>query len=209
MVHCADALAWLAENPRLDGCSVVTSLPDVSELPEFGLDGWRGWFVDTAEKVMRATPDEGVAIFFQTDIKKSGALGRQGLPGARGRRARGDAHALAQNRLPPPPGTVTFGRPAYSHLLCYARTLPMEFSRATPDILPDAGATTWTRGMGQKACEVSCRYVLDATPTRTVVNPFCGQGMVLAVANAMDLAAVGVERSAKRVRKARNLVVSL
>ena len=209
VVHCADAIAWLAENPTLSGCSVVTSLPDVSEVPEFGLDGWRTWFTDAAERVMRATPDDGVAIFFQTDIKKSGTWVDKGYlvhDAARRAGMRLHWHKIVCLR---PAGTVTFGRPAYSHLLCYARTLPLELSRATPDVLPDAGETTWTRGMGAKACEVACRYVLDATPTRTVVDPFCGQGMVLAVANAMNLAAIGVERSAKRVRKARNLVVSL
>jgi tRNA G10 N-methylase Trm11 len=38
-----------------------------------------------------------------------------------------------------------------------------------------------------------------------VVDPFCGLGSVLAVANSMGLDAIGVEIVAKRARRARGL----
>ena len=47
------------------------------------------------------------------------------------------------------------------------------------------------------------------TPTRTVVDPFCGWGTVLAVANAVGLDAVGVDCSARMCRKARALHLDL
>ena len=72
-------------------------------------------------------------------------------------------------------------------------------------MLPEAGEVTWTRGMGVQACLAACRFILEHTPTRTVVDPFCGHGTVLAVANALGLDAVGVELSRKRARRARNL----
>jgi hypothetical protein len=72
-------------------------------------------------------------------------------------------------------------------------------------VLPDAGEVTWTRGMGVQACLLACRFILEHTPTRTVVDPFCGHGTALAVANALGLDAVGVELSRKRAKKARNL----
>jgi hypothetical protein len=40
----AEALAWMAENPAPPGTSVITSLPDVSEVPERGFEGWKAWF---------------------------------------------------------------------------------------------------------------------------------------------------------------------
>jgi hypothetical protein len=63
--------------------------------------------------------------------------------------------------------------------------------------------------MGVQACRVACQFVLHNTPTRTIVDPFCGHGTVLAVANALGLEAVGVELSRKRAKKARALRVSL
>ena len=71
-VHHADALAWLAERGTLAGASVVTSLPDVSELPALGLDDWQRWFEEAALLTMQSVPDEGVAIFFQSDVNRGG-----------------------------------------------------------------------------------------------------------------------------------------
>ena len=59
--------------------------------------------------------------------------------------------------------------------------------------------------MGSAACDLACRYVLSHTATRVIVDPFCGWGSVLAVANQLGLNAIGVELSRKRAQKARNL----
>jgi hypothetical protein len=77
------------------------------------------------------------------------------------------------------------------------------------DVIPDAGATTWTRGMGVAACRAACEAVLRLTPTRAIIDPFCGHGTVLAVANAMGLDAIGVELGARRARKARTLTLAM
>ena len=50
----------------------MTSLPDVSELPALGFDGWRRWFVDAARAAMGCVDDDGVAVFFQSDIRAHG-----------------------------------------------------------------------------------------------------------------------------------------
>jgi tRNA G10 N-methylase Trm11 len=66
----------------------------------------------------------------------------------------------------------------------------------------------WSRAMGVTACRVACQFLRDETETRVVVDPFCGRGTALAVANAMGFDAVGVDLGAKRCRAARKLVVS-
>jgi tRNA G10 N-methylase Trm11 len=43
--------------------------------------------------------------------------------------------------------------------------------------------------------------------TRIVVDPFCGQGTILAVANAMGLDALGVDHSIRKCRRARTLSI--
>ena len=205
VVHCAEALAWLASAGVLSGCSVVTSLPDVSELPALSLEQWKGWFVGAATAVLRACPDDGVAIFYQTDVKKAGVWVDKGYLCSKAAEAERFETLWHKVVCRKPAGTTTFGRPAYSHMLCFSRGARVELARSTPDVLPDAGAQTWTRGMGQKACELACRYVKECTPSETVVDPFCGRGTSLAVANAFGLSAVGVELSAKRARQARSL----
>lgn len=63
--------------------------------------------------------------------------------------------------------------------------------------------------MGVNACQLACRFLLEETSTRLVVDPFCGHGTVLAVANAMGLDALGIDLSVRQCRAARKLVVEL
>lgn len=208
-VHCADALAWLEGQGVLAGCSLITSMPDVSEFPSLTLSEWKDWFVRTASLVLSRCPEDGVTIFYQTDIKKEGTWVDKGYLVQKAAEQLG--HALLWHKVVcrTPPGNVTFGRPAYSHMLCFSRGIRVDLGKATADVLPQAGEVTWTRGMGVQACQVACQFVLRNTPTRTIVDPFCGHGTVLAVANALGLEAVGVELSRKRAKKARALRVSL
>ena len=62
--------------------------------------------------------------------------------------------------------------------------------------------------MGVEACRVACRFLREETATRVVVDPFCGHGTVIAVANLLGLDAIGVDRSRKCCRAARALVVA-
>lgn len=207
-VHHADALPWLRAAGKLAGASVVTSLPDVSEVG-LSLDAWRAWFVEAARTTAASVPDEGVAIFFQTDIRKGGLWVDKGALVTRGAEEAGLALLFHKIVCRVPPGTPTHGRASYAHLLAFARAPRPPFRNATPDVLPDGGQKPGTRAMGVNACVLACRVVLDETPTRTVVDPFCGYGTVLAVANALGLDAVGVDLSEKMCRRARTLEVEL
>jgi hypothetical protein len=106
-----------------------------------------------------------------------------------------------------PPGTVTFGRASYSHLLGYGRRPRATLARASADVIPDGGFKPGTKSMGVTACLEACRFVLAETVTRTIVDPFCGWGTVLAVANALGMDAVGVDLSVRMCRKARTLSI--
>jgi hypothetical protein len=204
-VWCEDALAWLERHRPLVGCSLVTSLPDLSGLPELGLEGWRRWFIAAAELVLNATPDEGVCIFYQTDIKVDGRWIDKGYLCQCAADASGAALLWHRVVCRKPAGTPNFGRPAYSHLLCYSRGVRDRGRRAYPDVLAGTGEMTWSQAMGVDACRLACEYVSSHTSTRVVVDPFCGLGTVLAVANSMGLDAVGVEIVKKRARRARAL----
>jgi len=52
-------------------------------------------------------------------------------------------------------------------------------------------------------CRMVARFVQTHTRSHTVVNPFCGEGAMLAAANAEGLSAIGIERSVKRCERAR------
>jgi hypothetical protein len=205
VIHHADALVWLKENGTLDGCSIVTSLPDVSEFPNSTLQEWKNWFTETASLVMSKCPDNGLTIFYQTDIKKDGEWIDKGFLCQIAAEKSGQkliAHKIVCRTQP---GNVAFGKPGYSHLICFSKAVLPQIEKSLTDVLPDAGQVSWTRGMGINACRLACQMVLNFTDTKTIVDPFCGHGSVLAVANDMGLNAVGVERSLKRVKKAQSL----
>ena len=207
VVH-GDALVWLDAHVAPEGASVITSLPDVSEL-QLTLPIWRAWFVETARKIVRWVPEGGVSVFFQSDIRMSGALVDKGYLVLRAAEEEGATvlwHKIVCRR---PPGSIALGRPSYSHMIGVVHGAFDPPRKPGPEVLADAGFMPWSRAMGVTACQVACRYLIENTRTRVVVDPYCGKGTALAVANAMGLDALGVELSAKRCRAARNLAVEI
>ena len=205
-VENADAFAWLAQNPAPEGACVVTSMPDVSEVP-LDFAGWRAWFVGAARTIVRWLPANGVAIFFQSDIRERGTHVDKGYLVMRA--AEEEAASVLWHKIVcrKPPGTIALGRASYSHMIAIAPRAREDARLSGPDVLPDAGETSWSRGMGLEACRVACLYLRDEAGARVIVDPFCGRGSVLAVANALGLDAIGVDLATKRCRAARSLVV--
>lgn len=204
-VHCADALQWLDANPLTDGQAILTSLPDSSELRRLPFAAWQQWFVATAERLVRAVPARSAAIFYQTDVLRDGHWIDKGHLVHRGADAAGAQllwHTIACRA---PAGTTTYGRPGYAHLLCFAREQTTDPRLPRIDVLPELGPMTWSRAMGLHAVELAVAWLRDVAAVHTVVDPFCGVGTALAVANRFGLAAIGVDRAAGRVDRARTL----
>jgi hypothetical protein len=202
IVHHGDGVAFLARGRLPDDHAIFTSLPDHSELPSLGVDGWRSWFVDTVALACRAIADEAVAVFYQTDVKHDGRWIDKGHLVLLGADAAGSALLWHKIVCRAPAGATTFGRPAYAHLVCVSRERRVSPAASTPDVLPSLGTMRWSRAMGSAACDVAIRFIAS-TGARTVVDPFCGQGTALAAANVHGLHAIGVELSRRRVAKAR------
>lgn len=202
IVQHSDGVAYLASARLPADHAIITSLPDHSEIPDLDVEAWRRWFVDTVALACRAVADDGVAIFYQTDVKHDGRwidkghLVHSGIDAAR-------SHVLWHKIVcREPPGTATYGRPGYTHMLCASRTRQLSIGSSTPDILPTLGPMSWSRAMGAAACDAAIDFVASIG-TRVVVDPFCGHGSILAAANARGMDAIGVELSRRRAAKAR------
>lgn len=204
----AEALAWMAATPPPTGASVITSLPDISEVAPHTMEVWRPWFEAAAQAVMRWVPDAGVAIFYQSDVRYDAVWIDKGYLVMRAAESVGAAVLFHKIVCRKAPGTATLGRPSYAHMIAVSRGAPSAPRHAAPDVLPDAGAMSWSRAMGVTACEVACDYLRDETATRVVVDPCCGRGTALAVANAWGFDAIGVDLGARRCRAARAMTHS-
>jgi len=201
-VHHGDGVAWLRAAALGPEHAIVTSLPDLSELPALDRPQWEAWFREVVELVCRRVHPQAVAIFYQTDIKHDGRWVDKGYLVHRGAES-AEAWCLWHKIVcRTRPGATTFGRPAYGHWMAFSRELRLPSAASTPDVVPRLGAMTWARAMPMTAAVGTCRFLLEHTPCRVVVDPFCGHGTMLAAANAHGLDAIGVELSAKRVRKA-------
>jgi hypothetical protein len=76
---------------------------------------------------------------------------------------------------------------------------------ATADSKEDGGAEQKTQSAGAGTTAAAAAHALR----HCVVDPFCGRGSALAVANALGMDAMGVEMSNQRCQYARRLQLSL
>ena len=206
-VHNADARTWLPEHPLAEGHALLTSLPDVVEFRRRDPVAWRSWFTAAAELVVRSTPSGSAAVFYQTDVKRDGAWVDKSFLVQQGAYAAGAQLLWHKIVCRAPAGQATFARPGYAHLLAFSHTLRDRSEDATADVLPELGAMTWPRAMGLAAADAAVRWLRDHAAARCIVDPFCGIGTALAVANRHGLAAIGVELHAGRAQRARELQV--
>ena len=206
----ADASSWLTDNDAEPGDAIITSLPDVSELPALGpgLDGWKSWFMRAAAQVMRWPLRSSGCVFFQSDVRHLGTWVDKSYLVQRA--AEGIGASLLFHRIVcrKPPGTLSQGRASYSHLLGFTLGAVPAPKRPLADVLPDPGHMPWSRAMGTAACDAACRYLVEELGAKRIVDPYCGRGTVLAVANELGIDSLGVELSAKRCRAARKLSVA-
>ena len=206
-IVCADAIAWMQARGRIEGACAVTSLPDVSELGK-SLPVWREWFLGAVRLVVNAVPDDSAALFFQSDIKRDGTWIDKG---AMVIRAAGDAgarvlfHKIVCRR---PPGTLTQGRPGFTHLIAVSWAMKCPDILLIPDVITDAGRALWVRAMGVRAAAHAVRFARDQVGAKLIFDPFCGVGTIPAVANALGLGALGIELARKRCEQSREQTVS-
>lgn len=207
-VYSEDALNWLNSTEIFPDASFVASLPDISEFPHFSLGEWKEWFLGAAQLIMSRCPDEGVVIFYQSDIKLEGVWIDKGYLCQKA--AEGMGLNLLWHKIicRAPVGIATFGKPSFSHLLCFSKKAQVRMEKSTADVLPEMGDKTWQRGMGLETCLSVARFIAEEIKSKTLINPFCGHGSMLAAANEFGLDAIGIERSPKRAQKARLLKIS-
>lgn len=206
VVH-GDALDYLREHPRAARTSVIASLPDVSELG-ISIPKWREFFAEAATLCLDATADDGLTVFFQTDIKVDGRwISKAAIVMNAAERAEVPLlwHKVVCRREA---GKIVHGRPGYSHLLAFSRTARDDTAHATPDVLPDLGTMPWSHSMGTRAARTAVAAIAAMSPVTTrIVVPFCGIGTALAIANLAGYDATGVERKRKRAELARTLTI--
>lgn len=78
---------------------------------------------------------------------------------------------------------------------------------AVPDIF-ERGDMLWKKGIGINCCYVGCKFLKLVANSKCIIDPFCGIGTVLCMANKLGVDSIGVELAAKRCRKSRNIIIT-
>lgn len=203
----ADALEWLRAHPARPGCSVVASMPDVTEWG-VTLEVWQERFLEAARLCLLATPPDGITVFFQTDARAEGRWVSKGGLVIQAAAALGVPMLWHKMVLQRPPNTSLHARAGYSHLIAFSQQVRIPGTHATPDVLPDRGLVSWSHSMGTRAAVRAMRDIRAFSPaTHTVVQPFCGIGTALVVANQHGFHTIGIELNRRRVEQAQELTM--
>ena len=199
----ADATAWLLDHD--DVGAIVTSLPDAFEVDE-PVEQWRYWFARAVNLCMRAASPESCAIFYQTDRKHDCQLISKAqlvLDQAEKVGVRLLWHKIVLRR---PVGAVDLYRPTFTHMMAFSRD--MSAGAATPDVM-EAGAMLYRNAMGLNAAQHAIEFATSKMSDCMVVDPFCGRGSVLAVANALGHDSLGIDIDDQQCRLAGTCFVEL
>lgn len=202
-VFCSDVIEWLNQNELPAKTSLVASIPDISEFHSTDLNSYRHKFCEIATLILNKTPEDGVTIFYQSDIKTEGLWLDKAYLCQKAAESVGAELLFHKMICRVPPGTTTFGRPAYTHIVAFSKKFRVDSRVSTPDIIPQMGEKLWERGMGANGAKLMVKFIKEVVNSPMLVNCFSGMGTLLAVSEAYGLKSIGLERSTKRVEESR------
>jgi hypothetical protein len=186
-VICADSFEWLRANR--DQGSIITSLPDASEIGIEDLNEYDKWVRRAATEIFLSASADCPVIFIQTDRRKGG-------------RQFSKAHLL-QNvateqgwfllwhkiELSAEVGKSNLYRPTFRNMLCFGRG-KMSAGQATADVIPPS-KRLYEMAFGFAAARVAVEFCKKFS--NRVLDPFCGHGTILHVAEELGMDSVGVD----------------
>ena len=191
-ILCADAIEWLESNT----CdSVFTSPPDAEEI-EKTLEDWGGWFRNAISLCFKSS--SGPVVFYVTDRKNGGRIHSKAEIVFSEAAICGAIPAWHKICLRRDVGQTDIHRPTFTHLLAF-NGLP---GKASPDVI-QRGKTIYKNGTGLVAARVGVEWIKKQADN--ITDPFCGQGTIPAVAEALGLSATGIDIDETQCEKARVL----
>ena len=200
-VLCQDSLKWLPKNGGNE--CIITSIPEMEELG-IKIKEYEVFFRSAAIACLEATKDTGYCIFLQTDRKHHGWVDK-GYWITDEAKSLGFHMVWKKIALTKEAGKADLFRPTYSTMLCF--TKKGNVGKLFPDVIY-SGEKTYTHAFGLDAVALCVRYV-KSQGVKEIVDPFCGSGTTLAVANSLGLDAVGLDISKESCESSRKLRITL
>jgi len=200
-VICQDALEWLPKHGK-NPC-IITSLPEMDEM-DMNVKEYEVFFRSAARACFEAVIDTGYCIFLQTDRKHQGWIDKGYWITDEGRDL-GFHTVWKKIALTKEVGSADLFRPTYSTMICFTKKGLV--GKLFPDVIY-TGEKTYSNAFGIESVKLCIEYA-KAQGVKKVLDPFCGSGTTLAVANAYGLDAIGVELSKPFCEQSRKLKLTI
>jgi hypothetical protein len=199
-IICADSLDWLPANR--DQGSIVTSLPDASEIGIKDLDEYEKWVRRAAMECFLSASTDCPVIFVQTDRRKGGRQFSKAKLLMNVADEQGWFLLWHKIELAAEVGKSNLYRPTFRNMLCFGKG-KMSAGQATADVIPPS-KRLYEMAFGFEAAEVCVEFCKKFS--NRVLDPFCGHGTVLHVAEELGMDSVGVDIDPKVCEVARQFV---
>jgi hypothetical protein len=199
-VICADSFEWLPANR--DQGSILTSLPDASEIGIENLDKYEKWVRRAATEIFLSASEGCPVIFIQTDRRKGGRQFSKANLLINIAEEQGWFLLWNKIELTADVGKSNLYRPTFRNMVCFGRD-DMTAGQATPDVVPKS-KRLYDMAFGfeaARACLGFCKKF-----SNRVCDPFCGHGTVLHVAEELGMESVGVDIDPACCEAARNFI---
>lgn len=149
---------------------------------------------------MLAARRDCAAVFYVTDRKADGGIYSKPAILFRAANEAGLRPLWHKIALRRGVGKVDLHRPTFSHMIAFSAD--GRGGSATPDVI-DRGPMLYPNATGLSAASAAVKFA--ARPGVPLVDPFCGQGTIPAVADALGFDAIGVDIDPAQCEKARAL----
>ena len=198
----ADSLIWLKKQKNIP--NVITGICDLDET-NMNMKDYLIFFKQVATLIFKNLSKNGYAIFMQTDrkynkewIDKSSILTNIALENG----LKLVWHKIILNR---DVGKIDLFRPTYSHMLCY--TYEGTSGAATTDVI-NVSKRLYKNATPINAAKIALEFVKKYnTISSDIIDPFVGQGTIVALANKMNMNAIGIDIDSEQAKKAENYYI--
>lgn len=193
-----DAFDYLKEFKQK---AIITSLPDMDEI-NMDIPEWTKWITRACIQLAAALDDDGIIFFYQTNRKHKGYLIDKSWMITNCFYFLGYKKIHEKIVLKQKVNTVSLFRPAHSKIFSFSKKLTS--GKGVPEVF-DTGKMLYKNAMGYNAAKSCVNYIKKHVDTDTILDPFCGQGSVLKIANDMGMNAIGIDILKEQCKLAKKL----
>jgi len=148
---------------------------------------------------MIALADDGIIFFYQTDRRYKGQIiDKKSIISNHFLNVGKYNNVFSKIILTHTPHTINFYRPTYSNLFAFSKK--QTSYNKQPDVIM-SGKKIYKNAMGYNAITLCIDYLKKKDIKGTIIDPFCGKGSVLKIANDFGYNAIGVDIEPQHVKK--------